>query len=119
MVIELRHQQHEIGWLKGDREECKAALQTFSDFLEMKAEATDAEQDRRRAQSGAEPEGDAGYVHIFKRRMSSPHLSGRVDESNGGRRLLKARQRRRAQQNKGSGTCPETTELQSKCGSTF
>ena len=87
MVIELRHQQHEIGWLKGDREECKAALQTFSDFLEMKAEATDAEQDRRRAQSGAEPEGDAGYVHIFKRRMSSPHLSGRVDESNGGRRL--------------------------------
>eukprot|EP01050_Picozoa_sp_SAG11_P031214 SAG11_NODE_9600_length_897_cov_0.867168_1_plen_158_part_10 len=47
----------------------------------------------RRAQA-VEPEpepqapGEAEVVRIFKRSLSTTHLSGRVDESNGGHRLL-------------------------------
>eukprot|EP01050_Picozoa_sp_SAG11_P036051 SAG11_NODE_13526_length_651_cov_0.985507_2_plen_168_part_01 len=43
----------------------------------------------RRMQDGEEQVvGDAQTVHIFKRFVSTTHLSGRVDESNGGHRLL-------------------------------
>eukprot|EP01050_Picozoa_sp_SAG11_P006893 SAG11_NODE_556_length_8552_cov_8.500651_1_plen_344_part_10 len=42
---------------------------------------------RRRVQ-GEEPLGDAGVAHIFKRTLATSHLSGRVDESNGGHRLM-------------------------------
>eukprot|EP01052_Picozoa_sp_SAG31_P024058 SAG31_NODE_2022_length_6645_cov_15.375191_1_plen_1048_part_10 len=43
---------------------------------------------RRRIQ-GEEPFGDAGVAHIFKRTViTTSHLSGRVDESNGGHRMM-------------------------------
>ena len=116
-AIEMKLQQQE-GQIAAFREECTEALHAFSNILDMTAEVAD---DRRRTQSGDEPAGgapvgDAGLVRIFKRTMSSSHLSGNVDESNGGNRRLKARQLQRAQQSKG--TCPGTTEVQSKCGST-
>ena len=75
---------------------------------------------RRRVQTGGQqPAGDAETARIFKRTFSSSgHQSGRVDESNGGRRRLTptAGKRRRAQSGK-KGTCPAAAELQSKCGS--
>eukprot|EP01050_Picozoa_sp_SAG11_P027708 SAG11_NODE_7125_length_1175_cov_3.302752_1_plen_272_part_10 len=118
MEAELRRQQQQIDVLQEERDECKGALRVLSELLETRAEAASAAQDRRRAQGGAEPAGDAETVHIFKR-TGSVHLSGRVDESNGGRRLRTARQRRRAQQRKGTGSCPQTKALQSACGSTI
>ena len=98
-------------------------LHAFSNIVDMNTDVSKQQHDqRRRTQSGiSEPVGDAGVVHIFKRKMSSSHLSGRVDESNGGLRrrlrLKKEFQERRRAQLSNEGTCPDTTELQSKCGS--
>lgn len=64
------------------------ALQRRVPVLENSTTTGEVYQDRRRAQD-AQSTGGAENVHIFTRTISSAgHISGRVDESNGGHRLL-------------------------------
>ena len=93
-AIEMKLQQQE-GQIAAFHEECTKALHAFSNILDITAEVAD---DRRRTQSGDEPVGGdpvggAGLVRIFKRTMSSSHLSRKVDESDNCGALSRARER--------------------------
>eukprot|EP01052_Picozoa_sp_SAG31_P011505 SAG31_NODE_653_length_13152_cov_4.899487_1_plen_747_part_00 len=100
LADERRERKEETRLLVGQVVGLQAALHEFSnkseanmqqmslrlDQCEAETHPFIKEMQRRRAQSAA---GGADTVHIFKRTISAAgHISGRVDESNGGHRLL-------------------------------
>eukprot|EP01050_Picozoa_sp_SAG11_P004928 SAG11_NODE_328_length_10690_cov_25.464357_5_plen_536_part_00 len=81
-VVGLQAALHEFGQLTN---KTRADAEKMSSRLDQ-CEANNTQ--KRRAHEGEQVVGDAETVHIFKRSVSTAHLSGRVDESNGGHRLL-------------------------------
>eukprot|EP01050_Picozoa_sp_SAG11_P018847 SAG11_NODE_2913_length_2842_cov_109.057966_1_plen_623_part_00 len=96
MMLEMRELKNETQTVKIElRQEKKAKQSLQSQIHALRkdvAEQCGLAQKRRAQEVEPEPEpeaaGAAEVVHIFKRSLSTTHLSGRVDESNGGHRLL-------------------------------